>query len=166
VLTGVRNGCGEDLLVELVVVLFFVGLGNNIPGLVIAVVAFILFLRQRVRFDKAFAYCCFLLAGTAVAKLQWVIATGQSGELLRWETGFAELSVGGLSMLALIASLRILKVELLLVVLFVLTIVLGVLQFNDVPNQFVNWYARFFALTAIATPLWVLAQSWDRSNSP
>ena len=145
-------------------ILFFLGLGNNLAGVVIAVVAFILMSKHRVGSSKAFAYCCFLLAGTAVAKLQWVIVGGKSGEAIRWEIGTTEVLVGGLGMLALIASARILKEELPLVALFVLTIVLAILQFSGIPFQILNWYSQFFSLAAIAIPLLVLEQSWNRSG--
>ena len=145
-------------------ILFFLGLGNNLAGVIIAVVAFILMSKHRVRSSKSFAHSCFLLAGIAVAKLQWVIASGQSGEALRWEIGTTEVLVGGLGMLALIASARILKEEFPLIALFALAIILAILQFSDVPHQVLNWYARFFSLVAIAIPLLVLAQSWNRSD--
>jgi hypothetical protein len=144
--------------------LFILGVGNNVPSLVIATLVFLAFWKRRTPVGKAIAYCCFLFAGIAVAKLQWVIVGGQSGEALRWEIGTTEVLVGGLSILALIASARILKEESPLVALFVLTIVLAILQFSGIPYQVLNWYARFFSLAAIAVPLLVLAQSWNRSG--
>lgn len=103
--------------------------------------------------------------GIAVAKLQWVIYSGQiRGKAIWWEILETEAFVGGLGIFALIASARILKEELPLVALLVLTTILAIFQFSGIPHQIVNWYARFFSLAAIAVPLLVLARSWNRSG--
>lgn len=147
------------------VVLFFLVIGNNLAGVIIAVMAFMVFSKHRVRGGRAFAYCCFLLMGFAVAKLHWVIYSGQiRGKTIFWEILETEAFVGGLGIFALIASARFLTEELPLVALLVLTTILAIFQFSGIPYQVVNWYARFFSLAAIAAPLLVLARSWNRSG--
>ena len=147
-------------------VLFFLGAGNNLAGVVIAVMTFIIFLKHRVRGGKALAYSCFLLMGIAVAKLHWVIYSGQiRGKAIWWENLETQAFVGGLGILVLIASARILREELPLVALLVSTTILALFQFGGIPHQVVNWYARFFSLAAITVPLLVLARSWNQSGS-
>jgi hypothetical protein len=147
-------------------ILLFVGIDNNMPGLGIAIVAFIFLQIRRVNVGKSLAYCCFLFAGAVVANWQLVILSEQGGEILRWTTGTTDILVGTLSVIALAASFRILKTERPLIVIFALTAGLAILWFSSVPDQLLNWYARLYVLACFVIPLLILVRSWTGSAPP
>ena len=138
----------------------FAAIDNNLPGLGIALATFIVFQIRRISIGKSLAYCCFLFAGAVVINWQLVILTEQGGEILRWTTGTTDILVGTLSVIALGASVRILKQEKLLILMFGLTAGLAVFWYGSISDLLLNWYARFYAVACIVIPLFILARSW------
>ncbi len=135
---------------------------SNIPGLVVTLATFALLVSRGTRLRKSLTYCFFLLGGIAVANLQWMIITDGNTEAVRWLILGTEMLVGTLTLIAFLISLKFIKEEKILIVLFALTIGLGILQFSDVPHQLLNSYARLYALACLGAPLLVLVKTWNR----
>ena len=158
--------CCSDEVTELVM-LFMLWGGPFIILFVLAIAIHIsIYMRRKNRSSKALAYCCFLFAGAAVARLQWMIVSEQDAETVSWYIISTVVLVGTLSVIALVASLSILKEEKPLIAIFALTVGLATLQFSGVPYQLLKWYARFYALACVVIPFLLLAKSWIGPDPP
>ena len=135
------------------------GLLTNVLGILLTVATFTLFQIRGVNPLKAMSYCSFFLGGAAVAQWQLMIRTG-------YELVATIALVGTFSLIGLLSSLKFLRDEKLLIAIIVLTIGLAVLRFGGVPEQLVNWYARFYALVCLAAPVVILAQTWSKPRGP
>ncbi len=134
------------------------GLLTNVLGILLTVATFTLFQIRGVNPLKAMSYCSFF-SGAAVAQWQLMIRTG-------YELVATIALVGTFSLIGLLSSLKFLRDEKLLIAIIVVTIGLAVLRFGGLPEQLVNWYARFYALVCLAAPVVVLAQAWYNPREP
>ena len=142
------------------VAMLLLGVAMNLPWIVLTLIVLALFVFLHVPPTRAIAYSCFFCIGGAVAHFHWLILRGdlEAAELFQIAT---VTFVGVLCLTALLTSIRNLRNERLLQLLFLLSGILAVLQFSGVLSwDFVNWYARIYAVTCVVIPLAVLFRIW------
>ena len=140
--------------------MFFYGLVLNVEGLVATAVICGLLLFSRVSYRKTASICCFFLGGAAVAKVQWMIATGAGPSEFDWQLGSTLVVVGVTSLAGILIAGRFLRTERLLIIIVAMTALLAVLQFSGRPFELLNWYARIYALVCLSAPLVYVARAW------
>ena len=148
------------------IIYLIAGLGENWPGLILAL-AFFAFCRSReISGPKATAYTCYFLAGIVVAHLQVRIAFGMPLGEYGLSVHGAEVVVAFLFVIALVATYKSTHRGSALLVLAGLTVVLGVLQFSASQILILNWVARTYALVCIIVPIAALISiPWHANHS-
>lgn len=140
--------------------LMLLGLAANVEGLIATAVVCGLLLLSRFSYRKTASLCCFFLGGAAVAKVQWMIAVGGDPSEIGWYLAGTIVLVGVTSLAGILTAGRFLRHEPLLIVIVVMTALLAVVQFSGGFPQFLNWYARAYALVCLSAPVIYLARAW------
>ncbi len=138
----------------------------DVVGILLTAAISVIFGIRRVSLPKAISYCSFFLVGNVVAKLLWRISTDVPPVAVH-ELIYPTIIVVGLFGLIGFLSWFSLKKPTdhkLLIAIIVLTFGLPISLF--VSDQFLNWYARFYALVCLAAPVVVLAQTWSKPREP
>ena len=149
---------------EWTLIFLFAGLAENWPGLIVSGLFLAVCRNRNIAWGEATAYTCYFLAGAVVAHLQLRIALGiPLGEYGLSGHG-AEVVVALLFVIALAAAYRRLHKSPALIMLAVLTLTLGVLQFSEIRTLILNYCARVYAFACIIVPIGALLRTFWRAD--
>ena len=134
----------------------FVGMIMGLPMLSFALVVLLvvsIFLKVP---RRGIAYVAFLLAGLAVAKLQYMIFVYKSGEVVAFQMLATILYVAISACTGVVAALPYIRKDRGILLVVLMTALLGVLQaasmLGFLPYQILNVYASAYALVCVALP--------------
>ena len=150
--------------------LLILGVITNWGGLAISLVALLFFFYTKFLSPiRAISYCAFLFCGFAVAHLQWMIYSGIQGDEIGWQIWATTITVAISSILGCLASLKFVRHDKLILVIIVMTLLLGFLQFSYMFGGFnyryLNLYARIYALVCIMSPWFITLHIWRSRKS-
>ena len=178
--------------------LLILGVITNWVGLAISLVALLFFFYTKFLSPiRAISYCAFLFCGFAVAHLQVLqvlvgrlrvepleqpaqvgmvdqagvgdVLEGIQGDEIGWQIWATTIAVAISSILGCLASLKFVRHDKLILVIIVMTLLLGFLQFSYMFGGFnyryLNLYARIYALVCIMSPWFITLHIWRSRKS-